>query len=93
MQVYFMLRCKCSWFRKCSGTSESYKDLREFKPCSNCHGPRKFKCPKCAQIVKAVRYEEPDPPEMKEEPIPTPKVPRAPRGRPKAACGPPKKRR
>lgn len=63
MQVFYILKCTCKWWRKCLGTTESWKDLVEFKPCVSCHGPRKFKCPKCGKIVKAVRAEYPDPPE------------------------------
>lgn len=56
MEVYFYLKCnKCNWFFKSDGKSESLKSLVEFKPCQNCHGPKKFKCPKCANIVKMMR--------------------------------------
>jgi len=71
MQIYYILKCTCKWWRKCLGTTESLKDLVEFKPCTTCHGPRKFKCPKCGKIVKAVRAEYPDPPE---EPITVPSL-------------------
>lgn len=63
MQVFYILKCTCKWWRKCLGTTESLKDLVEFKPCATCHGPRKFKCPKCGKIIKAVRAEYPDLPE------------------------------
>jgi hypothetical protein len=56
MQVYFLLKCqKCKWWRKSTGLTEDLKDLVEFKPCANCHGLRKFKCPKCAKIIKMMR--------------------------------------
>ena len=71
MQVFILLKCnRCKWYRKCKGTSEELKDLVEFKPCLNCHGPRKFKCPGCATIIKSMRVEQPDPPELKETPPP-----------------------
>lgn len=61
MQVYFLLSCKsCKWFRKCGGTTKELEDLVEFKPCSNCHGARKFKCPQCATIMKIKRVNVPD---------------------------------
>lgn len=60
MQSIFMLKCKCGWYKKSGGTSEELKGLREFKPCATCHGPKKFKCPKCANIIKMVRYNSPD---------------------------------
>lgn len=53
--VYFLLKCRCKWWRKCDGRSESLADLREFKACQNCHGQRKFKCPKCGQVCKLQR--------------------------------------
>ena len=57
MQVYFLLSCnKCKWWKKSTGTTEDLKDLIEFKPCANCRlYPRKFKCPKCNNIVKMLR--------------------------------------
>jgi hypothetical protein len=54
--VYFLLKCnKCGWWRKSTGLSEDLKDLAEIKFCHNCGGARKFKCPKCAQMVKMIR--------------------------------------
>ena len=60
MNVYFLLSCnKCKWWRKSNGTTEDLKDLREHKPCSNCNlYPRKFKCPKCGNIIKMFRVNE-----------------------------------
>ena len=55
MQVYFLLKCKCKWWKKTTGTTEDLKGLVEHKPCANCHGARKFKCPKCGTIVKMMR--------------------------------------
>lgn len=53
-----MLKClKCKWWRKCNGTTPELKDLVEFKPCVNCHGARKFKCPKCGTIIKMQRLQ------------------------------------
>lgn len=55
--VYFLLKCKsCRWWRKSLATDLT--DLVEFKACASCSGPRKFKCPKCASIIKSVRVEE-----------------------------------
>ena len=65
METYFILSCVCKWFLKCNGTQESLKDLVEFKPCANCHGARKFKCPKCAKIMKLKRVNIADKPEDK----------------------------
>lgn len=59
MQVYFLLSCKkCKFFNKNGGTTEELKDFVEFKPCKSCHGPRKFKCPKCGNIIKMQRVNE-----------------------------------
>lgn len=54
--VYFLLKCnKCGWGRRSTGLSEDLKTLSEVKTCNNCGGARKFKCPKCGQIVKMIR--------------------------------------
>ncbi len=55
MQVYFLLSCKCKWFKKTTGTTEDLSGLVEFKACKNCHGQRKFKCPQCGNIIKLQR--------------------------------------
>lgn len=56
MNVYFLISCKrCKWFRKSTGLTEDLKDLVEIKKCNNCGGVKKFKCPKCSNIVKALR--------------------------------------
>ena len=56
LRSLFVLKCKCKWFKKSDGTSKDLEDLVEFKPCSNCGGPRKFKCPNCGNIVKMMRF-------------------------------------
>jgi len=58
MNVYFLLKCKCKWWRKCKGLSSELEDLVEVKRCKNCGGVRKFKCPKCANVVKMIRVRE-----------------------------------
>ena len=56
MDVYFLLSCnKCKWWKKSTGTTADLQGLVEHKACANCHGQRKFKCPKCANIVKMLR--------------------------------------
>lgn len=56
MDKNFILRCiKCRWARMSTGVSADLADLREIKGCANCGGSRKFKCPKCGQIVKLLR--------------------------------------
>ena len=61
MQVYFLLRCRrCKWWRKCPGLTKDLEDLVEIKKCKNCGGVRKFKCPKCAEMIKMMRVEKPD---------------------------------
>jgi len=52
----FILKCKkCQWYKKTLGTKDELKGLVEFKPCANCHGIRKFKCPDCGTIIKMFR--------------------------------------
>lgn len=60
MNVYFLLSCnKCKWWKKSTGTTEDLKGLVEVKGCANCHyKQRKFKCPKCANVVKMMRVNE-----------------------------------
>lgn len=54
MQTYFLVSCKkCKFWLK--GSNEDLKTLKEFKPCASCYGPRKFKCPKCGNIIKLQR--------------------------------------
>lgn len=55
MQTYFILRCKhCGWARKSTGLTEDLKDLVQASNCVSCSG-RKYKCPKCSQLVKMMR--------------------------------------
>ena len=56
MDKNFILRCpKCRFARMSTGLSEDLKDLREIVTCSNCGGPRKFRCEKCSGIMKMMR--------------------------------------
>lgn len=52
----FLVKCgNCSWTRKTNGIQSDLKDLTEVVKCSNCGGPRQFKCPKCGMIAKQFR--------------------------------------
>lgn len=52
----FILRCKrCDWIRYTDGFSKEVEDLHEYKKCSTCGGPRKFRCPDCGNMVKMIR--------------------------------------
>jgi len=56
MDNRFIIRCpRCRWSRLTTGISEHLKDLFEFKKCSNCGGPRKFRCPACGAQAKMLR--------------------------------------
>jgi hypothetical protein len=48
----YMLRCiKCSHSEMTTGLSKDLFHLAEIKKCSNCGGPRKFRCPKCGMTI------------------------------------------
>ena len=71
IQVYYLLKCvPCKWWRKWSGMPDDVKDLVEFRPCTSCHGPKKFKCPQCGKIIKALRVREVTNDAVQEDPNP-----------------------
>ena len=53
----FILRCKkCRWARTSSGTKDDLKDMHEVNnSCISCGKARKFKCPKCGDMVTLTR--------------------------------------
>ena len=55
MENRFLITCKCGWKRPSTGLSSDLTDLTEVVKCSNCGGPRQFKCPKCGGIAKHFR--------------------------------------
>lgn len=56
MDKMFLLNCKkCKWFRRSTGISSDLADLKEIVKCTNCGGPRSFRCPECGATVKMFR--------------------------------------
>ena len=60
MDKNFILRCPgCRYTMFTSGIKSDLEEQgllqREVKKCTNCGGPRKFKCIKCGTITKAIR--------------------------------------
>ncbi len=52
----FQLRCqRCRYSEFSSGLTADLKQFVEIKACLNCHGKRKFRCPKCGGTMDLKR--------------------------------------
>jgi hypothetical protein len=55
MRVEFLAKCKCGFFRKSQDSLSGFKDLTPYSGCKHCYGPARYKCPKCASLIKVKR--------------------------------------
>jgi hypothetical protein len=54
-QQQFMCRClRCRWVKVSENGHEDFKDLVPMNNCPTCGGPRKYKCPQCGRMVRAL---------------------------------------
>ena len=52
----YQLRClKCRYSRISENNHDGFNDLYEIQGCTNCGGPRKYRCPECGRQAKAIR--------------------------------------